>query len=75
MPALESINRLVKLVPDKNMKLVRYYGLYARRPGNKLQKILTPLSRQKTKIKPRKEQVICPECGTPMGLIGVTMPS
>ena len=28
--ALEFIGRLVKLIPDKNLKLVRYYGLYSR---------------------------------------------
>ena len=29
--ALEFIGCLVKLIPDKNFKLVRYYGLYSRR--------------------------------------------
>jgi len=75
IPALEFIDRLVKLIPDKNMKLVRYYCLYARRTMDKLQKILTHLSRQKPKMKPRKEPIKCPECGTPMELIGVTRPS
>jgi len=75
MPALEFIDRLVKLIPDKNMKLIRYYGLYSRRTMGKLQKILTPLSRQKPKNKPRKEPIKCPECGTPMELIGVTRSS
>jgi hypothetical protein len=28
--ALEFIECLVKLVPDKNLKLIRYYGLYSR---------------------------------------------
>jgi len=75
MPAMEFINRLVKLIPDKHLKLVRYYGLYSRRTRSKLQKFLTPLSRQKPKNKPRKETVKCPECGTPMELIGVTRSS
>ena len=75
MPALEFIDHLVRLIPDKNMKLIRYYGLYARRTRNKLQKILTPLSRQKPKTKPRKETVKCPKCGSTMQLIGVTRSS
>jgi len=75
MHAMEFIDRLVKLIPDKHLKLVRYYGLYARRTMNKLQKILTPLSREIPKPKPRKEPVKCPVCGSDMELIGVTRPS
>jgi hypothetical protein len=45
--ALEFIDRLVRLVADKNLKLIRYYGLYSRRTQGKLQKMLTPLSREK----------------------------
>jgi hypothetical protein len=74
MSALEFINRLVKLIPDRNMKLIRYYGLYARRTRSRIQKILTPLSREKPKLKPRKEPVKCPKCGTPMELIAITRP-
>jgi len=75
MPAMEFIGRLVKLIPDKNLKLIRYYGLYARRTRNRIQKILTPLSREKPKPQPRKEPVKCPKCGTPMELIAITRPS
>lgn len=71
--AQEFIDRLVQLIPDKNMKLIRYYGLYARRTRNKLQKILTPLSRQKPK-KPPKKSVKCPKCGSTMHLIAITKP-
>jgi hypothetical protein len=35
--ALEFIGRLVRLVPDRNLKLIRYYGLYSRRTKGKLQ--------------------------------------
>jgi len=42
---------------------------------NKLQKILTPLSREKPRLPPRKELVKCPKCGSTMELIGVTRPS
>ena len=75
MSALEFIGHLVKLIPDKNLKLIRYYGLYARRTRNNLQKFLTPLSREKPKLQPRKELVKCPKCGSTMKLIGVTRPS
>jgi len=75
MSAMEFIDRLVKLIPDKNLKLVRYYGLYARRTRSIIQKFLTPLSREKTHPKRREEAVRCPKCGTPMELIGVTRPN
>jgi len=75
IPALEFIHRLVKLIPDRNLKLIRYYGLYARRTRSKLQKTLTPLSRDASKPKPRKEPVKCPKCGTPMELIEITRPT
>jgi adenylate kinase family enzyme len=73
--ALEFIDRLVKLIPDRNMKLIRYYGLYARRTRSRIQKILTSLSREKPKPQPRKEPVKCPKCGATMELIAITKPS
>lgn len=73
--AMEFIDRLVKLIPDKHLKLIRYYGLYARRTRGKLRKILTPLSRETPKPQPRKEPIKCPKCGSLMELIGVTRPS
>ena len=30
IPALEFINRLIKHIPEKHFKMIRYYGLYAR---------------------------------------------
>jgi hypothetical protein len=30
LSALEFIVRLVRLIPDRNLKLIRYYGLYSR---------------------------------------------
>jgi len=74
IPVMEFIDRVVKLIPDKNLKLVRYYGLYARRTRNKLQKILTPLSREKPKPQPNNTPIKCPKCGTPMELISITRP-
>jgi len=73
--ALEFIDRLVRLIPDKNLKLIRYYGLYSRRTQGKLQKMLTPLSREKPAVLPKREVVKCPRCGQPMDLLGATRPS
>lgn len=63
VPALEFIDRLVRLIPDKNLKLIRYYGLYSRRTKGVLQKVLTPLSREKVVVARRKEEVKCSRCG------------
>jgi hypothetical protein len=70
--ALEFIGKLVRLVPDRNLKLIRYYGLYSRRTKGKLQKMLTPLSREKHKVVRKKEVIKCPKCGQIMDFAGVT---
>jgi hypothetical protein len=75
MSALEFIDHLVRLIPDKNLKLIRYYGLYSRRTSAKLQKMLTPLSREKPRVQTRKEVVKCPKCGSIMDLMGATRPN
>ena len=74
LPALEFIDRLVKLIPDKNLKLIRYYGLYSRRTSAKIQKMLTPLSREKSMFEPKKEIVKCPKCGQIMDLVSAYRP-
>ena len=48
LSALEFIDRLVRLIPDKNLKLIRYYGLYSRRTQGKLQKMLHTSKQRKT---------------------------
>ena len=76
MPALEFIDRLVKLIPDKNFKLIRYYGAYSRKTRKKLHNAITALTRDIPRLPIEEpEPVICPECGTPMQLIGITRPS
>jgi hypothetical protein len=75
LSALEFIDRLVRLIPDKNLKLIRYYGLYSRRTQGKLQKMLTPLSREKRVVLPKKEVVKCAKCGQTMELQGATRPN
>lgn len=75
LSALEFIDRLVRLIPDKNLKLIRYYGLYSRRTQGKLQKMLTPLSREKPSTQRKKEVIKCPKCGGTMELQGATRPN
>jgi hypothetical protein len=72
LPALEFIERLVSLIPEKNLKLIRYYGLYSRRTLGVLQKVLTPLSRENVPIKFKRVVVCCSNCGKSMDLVGVT---
>ena len=72
LPALEFIGRLVRLIPEKNLKLIRYYGLYFRRTMGSLQKVLTSLSREKVFVRFKGVVVCCPNCGKGMGLTGVT---
>jgi hypothetical protein len=45
MPALEFIDKLVKLIPDKDFKLIRCYGAYSRRRRRKLHNATTALTR------------------------------
>jgi hypothetical protein len=71
---LEFIGRLVRLIPDRNLKLIRYYGLYSRRTKGKLQKMLTPLSREKRSVVRKKEVIKCSICGGVMDFVGVTRP-
>jgi hypothetical protein len=68
IPTLQFIDKLVRLIPDKNLKLVRYYDLYARRIRSTLRKILTPLSRETPKSQLRKTPIKCPRCMSPMEL-------
>ena len=63
---------MVKLIPEKNLKLIRYYGLYSRRTFGVFQKVLTCLSHENVPVKFKKVVVCCPNCGKSMDLTGVT---
>jgi predicted RNA-binding Zn-ribbon protein involved in translation (DUF1610 family) len=70
LSALEFIERLVKLIPDKNLKFISYYGLYSRRTASRLQKVLTCLSREKVSVRFKGVVVVCcPNCGKGMILL------
>jgi hypothetical protein len=43
LPAFEFIGRLVGLIPEKNLKLICYYGLYSRRTFGCFRKFLRVL--------------------------------
>lgn len=76
MPALEFIDKLVKLIPDKNFKLIRYYGIYSRKARKKLHNAITALTKDIPTLPIHEpEPVICAKCGTPMQLISVTRPT
>jgi hypothetical protein len=72
--AFEFIDRLVRLIPDKNLKLIRYYGLYSRRTSGKLQKVLMSLSCEKVPVRSKREVVLCSNCGCVMDFVGVSRP-
>jgi hypothetical protein len=57
------IDRLVRLIADKNLKLIWYYGLYSGRTTGKLQKVLTALSCEKVSVKSKRVVVCCSNCG------------
>jgi hypothetical protein len=72
LPVLEFIGCLVSLIPEKNLKLIRYYGLYSRRTVGVLQKVLTSFSREKVPAAFKRVVVCCPSCGEGMDLVGVS---
>ena len=74
--ALEFIDKLVKLIPDKNFKLIRYYGAYSRKTRKKLHNAITALTRDIPPLPIDEPQpVTCSKCGTPMQLISITRPT
>jgi hypothetical protein len=74
MSALEFIDRLVRLIPNKNLS-GRYYDLYSIRTSAKLQKMLTHLSKEKPVVARKKEVVKCPKFGQIMNLVGANRPN
>jgi hypothetical protein len=59
----EFIDRLVRLIADKNLKLICYYGLYSGRTTGKFQKVLTVFSCEKVPVKSKRVVVCCSNCG------------
>jgi hypothetical protein len=67
---MEFIARLIRHIPDREFKTIRYYGLYSRRRKKQVDKILKVKKRKiwkkrwKEKIEEatRKNPLICPRC-------------
>lgn len=86
VPVLEFIRDVLKHLPDKHFKMVRYYGLYSRRIAAKTYKIMKALKLFTEKIihkfswRWQKKQytgidpLACPLCGQEMELYSITYP-
>lgn len=81
LDVMEFIDRVVHLIPPKNFKLIRYYGLYSRKNSKKSRDTLIKLG----KLDPDAEyiaqerrrlgdMIICDYCHTKMEYIGFTIP-
>lgn len=81
IPALEFIERLIRHIPEKQFKMVRYYGLYARHKESD-QKLFLAIPKQKQKfflslLKWRQciltsfgyDPLICPHCENTMDVL------
>jgi len=87
LPVLEFIHGVVRHIPPKQFKMVRYFGLYAPRKASKvrilMQKIGQMLGRAVRKLHWRdrirrdfhRDPLKCPRCGSPdMELYSLTVP-
>jgi hypothetical protein len=76
IPVFEFIEKLTHFIPDRNSKMIRYYGLYARNKKKRVHKIMKRLGRcsvakerhLKGRLR-RLDAVICERCGSRMELI------
>ena len=75
--AVEWVNEAaIRLIPDRNFKMVRYYGLYARNKKKSVHKIMKRLGKCNVekgrylddKLK-RLDAMICEQCGSRMELV------
>lgn len=88
LPVLEFIHSVVRHIPTKHFKLVRYYGLYAPRTAEKVGDILARIGtmmgqavgrlswRARIRQDFHRDPLCCPRCGEPgMELYSLTVPS
>lgn len=75
IPVFEFIEKLIRLIPDRNFKMIRYYGLYARNKKKSVHKIMKRLGRynvEKERYLKRRfrrlDAMICEQCGSVMEL-------
>lgn len=64
MKVFDFISAIIQHIPEKNFRLVRYYGIYSRNNNNRFSKIKEH-SVIESKIK-EKWVVYCPDCGEKM---------
>lgn len=76
IPVFEFIEKIIRLIPDRNFKMIRYYGLYARNKKRRVHKIMHKLRKYSMKKERhlkdrlrRLDAVICERCGSRMELI------
>lgn len=81
MPVMEFIGRIIKFIPDRQFKMVRYYGLYSRRGYPKVKKVMEDLSlynkEKETYIRAKLKEIWkikCPDCGGEVELISKHVP-
>ena len=70
MPIDLFIFAIVQHVPEKQFKMIRYYGAYSRNQKNKYKKYLKS-SIQQTKLTyfTKQKDVLCPKCNQPMEFV------
>ena len=67
MLANDFISAIIQHIPDKNFRLIRYYGAYARRKKNIIKQSIT---RQKILIDfNHKREICCSKCGERMEIV------
>lgn len=79
MSVYDFITAIIGHVPDKQFKIIRYYGAYSRRKSRILDGVLNLISMAQSKLndftsKTSKRQVKCPNCGSNMKIVECVIP-
>ena len=87
LPVVEFIYSVVRHIPPKQFKMVRYYGLYAPRKASQIRAIMAKIGkvverairrlswRARIRRDFRRDPLTCPRCGTSdMVLLSLTLP-
>lgn len=81
MPVMEFIGRIVKFIPGKQFKMIRYFGIYSRRGHPKAKKVMDSLGLyNKGRVEYLESflknvwTIKCPECGGEVELVGKQIP-
>jgi len=79
MSVEDFITAIIGHIPDKQFKIIRYYGAYSRRKRKVLDGILHLISMIQSKLndftsKISKRQIKCPNCGCNMKIVECVIP-